>query len=255
MGNDRSAPSGTTSNSGYIALVTGASRRIGRVIALGLAEAGWDIGVHCRSSKREAESLAGKIQAFGRQAVLLEADLSDAEAVCKLVPRCAEMLGPPSCLVNNASLFQQDALTTLTAESWQAHMDVNLRAPVLLARSFAETLPDDRGGVIINIVDQRVDSPSPDFFSYSVSKAGLWWVTRTMAQALAPRIRVNAVSPGPVLPSIHQTGEAFERESQSTLLHRSVPPEEIAEAVLYLVKATSVTGQMLTVDSGQHLAH
>lgn len=255
MNNDRSVFPGTTSNGRNIALVTGASRRIGRAITLGLAGAGWDIGVHYRSSKDEADSLVAKIEALGRKAVLLDADLSDAGAVQKLIPRCSEMLGVPSCLVNNASLYQRDTLATLNTESWQAHMDINLRAPVLLAQCFAERLPDDACGVITNIIDQRVDSPSPDFFSYSVSKAGLWWVTQTMAQALAPHIRVNAVSPGPVLPSIHQTGEAFEEELKSTLLHRSVPPEEIAEAVLYLVKAVSVTGQILTVDSGQHLAH
>jgi NAD(P)-dependent dehydrogenase (short-subunit alcohol dehydrogenase family) len=237
-----------------IALVTGASRRIGRVLALGLARAGWHIGVHYRSSADEARGVVEEIESLGRKAVLLPADLADADAVQSLIPRCADMLGAPSCLINNASLFLNDTLATLDIESWQSHMDANLRAPVFLSRSFAETLPADRSGVIINVIDQRVLRPSPDFFSYSVSKSGLWWVTQTMAQALSPRIRVNAVAPGPALPSIHQTADEFEAEAESTLLGRSAPPEDIADAVLYLVGASSVTGQMLTVDSGQHLA-
>lgn len=237
-----------------IALVTGASRRIGRAVAIGLARAGWHIGVHYRSSADEARSVAGEIESLGRKAALLAADLADADAVQALIPRCADRLGAPSCLVNNASLFLNDTLASLDMESWQSHMDANLRAPVFLSRSFAETLPADRSGVIVNVIDQRVLRPSPGFFSYSVSKAGLWWVTQTMAQALAPRIRVNAVAPGPALPSIHQTDADFEKEVGSTLLRRSAPPEDIARAVLYLVEASSVTGQMLTVDSGQHLA-
>lgn len=248
------APATTTQKCDNVALVTGASQRIGRAIALALAKSGWHIGIHYRSSAYQAESLAKEIEALDRKAMLLDADLSDAEAVQQLIPRCADRLGTPSCLVNNASLFQQDTLATLDMESWESHMDTNLRAPVLLSQSFAKMLPEDRKGVIVNIVDQRVHRPSPEFFSYSASKAGLWWVTQTMAQALAPRIRVNAVSPGPVLPSIHQSDDDFEEELSATLLCRNAPPEEIAAAVLYLIDAASVTGQMLTVDSGQHLA-
>lgn len=251
---DEACTSSGAGDGAKIALVTGASRRIGRVIALGLARAGWHIGVHYRSSPDEARSVAGEIESLGRRAVLLAADLADADAVQALIPRCADMLGAPNCLVNNASLFLADTLATLDIASWQSHMDVNLRAPVFLSRSFAETLPPNRRGVIVNIVDQRVLRPSRDFFSYSVSKSGLWWVTQTMAQSLGPRIRVNAVAPGPVLPSVHQTDEEFEAEAASTLLGRDAPPEDIANAVLYLVEASSVTGQMLTVDSGQHLA-
>jgi len=254
MSEDRSASPDTSWNSEKTALVTGASKRIGRAIALCLAKAGWDIGVHYHSSENEAESLADEIEALGRRAVLLDADLSDAGSAQELIPRCADMLGAPSCLVNNASLFQHDTLASLSVESWQSHMGTNLLAPVLLSRNFSKNLPESHRGVIINIIDQRIHHPSPDFFSYSVSKTGLWWVTQTMAQALAPRIRVNAVSPGPVLPSIHQTDEEFQEELKSTLLRHSAPPEDIAGAVLYLVEASSVTGQMLTVDSGQHLA-
>lgn len=254
MGQDSPALPATTRHSDGVALVTGASRRIGRAIALCLARTGWDIGVHYRSSADEARGIAREIESLGRKAVLLAADIADAEAVQSLIPRCADLLGIPSCLVNNASVFLDDTLATLDMEGWQSHIDANLRAPVFLSRSFAETLPADRSGVIINIIDQRVLRPSPGFFSYSVSKAGLWWVTQTMAQALSPRIRVNAVAPGPVLPSIHQTDADFEREVGSTLLGRNAPPEDIADAVLYLVGASSVTGQMLTVDSGQHLA-
>jgi NAD(P)-dependent dehydrogenase (short-subunit alcohol dehydrogenase family) len=235
-------------------LITGAARRIGRAIALDLAQAGWRIGIHYRSSATAAQNLAGEIAALGGKTALLDADLADAEAVRTLIPRCGEQLGAPCCLINNASLFMEDTIGTLDEESWRTHIDTNLRAPVLLSQSFAAGLPEGQNGNIINIVDQRVLKPSPDFFSYTVSKAGLWWVTQTMAQALAPRIRVNAVSPGPVLASIHQTQEDFAAEAESTLLKRGASPEEIAAAVRYLLNAPAVTGQMIAVDGGQHLA-
>lgn len=254
MNNTKPTPSDTAPDRNPVALVTGASKRIGRAIAFALAGAGWEIAVHYHSSRDQASSVVDAIEALGRNATLLPADLSDAEATRSLVPRCCETLGAPSCLVNNASLFEPDELASLSLASWDSHIDTNLRAPVLLSQSFAAHLPEDRQGVIINITDQRTHRPAPDFFSYSTSKAGLWWVTQTMAQALAPRIRVNAVGPGPVLPSIHQTDEEFDEEMKSTLLQRSAPPEDIAQAVLYLASARSVTGQMLTVDSGQHLA-
>lgn len=246
--------SDTKDVSGKIVLITGAAQRIGRAIALAFASAGWQVAVHYRSSASAAQDLVDAIAAQGGRAIMLRADLSSADQTGTLIPRCVEAIGAPACLVNNASLFLPDELTTLDAASWQTHMDSNLRAPVLLTQSFAKHLPSGESGSVVNIVDQRVLRPAPDFFSYTVSKAGLWWVTRTMAQALAPNIRVNAVSPGPVLPSIHQTPEDFTAEEQETLLKHGAAPEEIASAVLFLAEAPSVTGQMVCVDSGQHLA-
>lgn len=237
-----------------IALVTGAARRIGRVIALALAADGWHIAVHYGKSRDAAETLAEDIRVLGRQAFTLAADLSQSAEVRGLIPRCINGLGAPSCLVNNASLFLDDSLASLEDESWQAHMNVNMRAPVLLAQSMAAHLPAGEKGHVVNIVDQRVLRPAPNFFSYSASKAGLWWVTRTMAQALAPAIQVNAIAPGPVLRSIHQSQEEFDAEQGATLLGHGAAPEEIAAAVRFLLATPSITGQMICVDGGQHLA-
>ena len=237
-----------------VVLITGAAQRIGRAIALAFAGAGWRVAIHYRSSSSEARDLAAEILQQNGQAVTLDADLADADQVLALIPRCAEAIGVPACLVNNASLFLEDRLLTLDPKSWQAHIDTNLRAPVLLSQSLAKHLPSGESGNIVNIIDQRVLKPAPDFFSYTVSKAGLWWTTRTMAQALAPRIRVNAVSPGPVLQSIHQSQEEFSTEEEATLLGHGATPEEISSAVLFMAEASSVTGQMICVDSGQHLS-
>jgi NAD(P)-dependent dehydrogenase (short-subunit alcohol dehydrogenase family) len=237
-----------------IALVTGAARRIGRTIAIALAADGWHVAVHYGQSPDDAETLAEEIRALGRQAITLAADLSQSPEVRSLVPRCVSGLGAPSCLINNASLFRDDSVASLDDESWQAHMNVNLRAPVLLAQSMAAHLPSGAAGHVINIVDQRVLRPAPEFFSYSASKAGLWWVTRTMAQALAPAIRVNAIAPGPVLRSVHQTPEEFGAEQAATLLGHGAAPDEIAAAVRFLLEAPSITGQIICVDGGQHLA-
>jgi NAD(P)-dependent dehydrogenase (short-subunit alcohol dehydrogenase family) len=236
------------------ALVTGAAQRIGRTIALTLASQGWDIAVHYHRSRASAEALAEEIRAEGRRALTMAADLSVAEEAGRLVPRCAEDLGSPVCLINNASLFLEDSIASLGADNWQAHMDVNMRAPVLLAQSLAAHLPSGARGNVINIVDQRVLKPAPGFFSYSASKAGLWWVTQTMAQALAPAIRVNAVAPGPVLRSIHQSEADFAAEQRATLLRHGPAPEEIAAAVRFILETPSLTGQMICVDAGQHLA-
>lgn len=243
----RRAPGGTV-------LITGAAQRIGRAIALGFARRGWSIAIHYRSSVDAAETLLYELREIGARATALRADLLDAAATEALIPRCIRALGAPTCLVNNASLFEKDDLLSLGAQSWSAHLDANLRAPVLLSQGLARHLPEGKTGAIVNIVDQRVLKPSPEFFSYSVSKAGLWWVTRTMAQALSPRIRVNAVAPGPVLPSIHQSQEDFEAEMQATLLRKAATPEEIAAAVLFVAEAPSITGQMVCVDGGQHLS-
>jgi NAD(P)-dependent dehydrogenase (short-subunit alcohol dehydrogenase family) len=235
------------------ALVTGAAKRIGRAIALALAGAGYNIGVHYGQSRDEAQALVDELEALGVRAHAIQGDLSDVANVTSLIASAREALGPLDVLVNNASVFADDRARNLSIESWQMHMDTNLLAPVLLAQAFAAQ-PDIRSGAsIINMIDQRVLKPSPPFFSYSMSKAGLWHATRTLAQALAPHIRVNAVGPGPTLRSIHQSEKDFEREARSTLLQKPTSPEEVAAAVIYLLNAPSVTGQMICVDSGQHL--
>jgi NAD(P)-dependent dehydrogenase (short-subunit alcohol dehydrogenase family) len=236
-------------------LITGAGRRIGRAIALALAEDGWRVGVHFRTSRHDAESLVQDIRAAGGEARALPADLSNLNEVKALIPLCADALGTPCCLINNASEFQPDTLTTTTAASWQTHLDVNLKAPVFLAQALAKVLPPDVDGNVINIIDQRVWKPTPDFFSYTVSKAGLWAATRTLAQALAPRIRVNAIGPGPILKSVHQTEADFAGEVAGTLLRRGPSTEEIAAAVRFILAAPALTGQMIALDAGQHLAY
>ena len=234
------------------ALVTGGAKRIGGAICLELAAAGFDVAIHHRDSADDAARVAGEIEALGRRAVCLSADLADVVATHALIGQAVEALGPLSVLVNNASVFADDRLDTITGESWAAHLDVNLRAPVLLAQAFAAQAPD--GSAIVNILDQRVLKPDPRFFSYSLSKSALWFATRTMAQELAPRIRVNGVGPGPTLPSVHQAAGEFEAEARATPLQRAGSPEAVAEAVRWLVDARQVTGQMIAVDGGQHLA-
>ncbi|MBN2128475.1 MAG: SDR family oxidoreductase, partial [Sedimentisphaerales bacterium] len=187
------------------ALVTGAARRIGRAIALDLAAHGWQVAIHYRSSREEALGLADEIRAQGGVATALAADLADIDQVRALIGRCADELGPPTCLVNNASEFLLDTVTSLTPAEWDIHLDINLKAPVFLAQALYLSLPEGVEGNVINICDQRVWRPTPQFFSYTISKAGLWTATQTLAQAMAPRVRVNAIGPGPVLQSVHQT--------------------------------------------------
>ncbi len=235
------------------ALVTGAGRRIGRALALEAARAGFDVAVHYRTAKADAQAVADEIAALGQRAVLLDAELTDEDQTAGLVARAQAALGPVTLLINSASTFEDDRLATATRASWDAHLDANLRAPVVLAQAFAAALPAEAEGQIVNIVDQRVLRPNPQFFSYSLSKAGLWWVTQTLAQDLAPRIRVNAIGPGPTLASVHQAPGEFEAEAAGTLLQRHASPGEIAAALRYLIDARAVTGQMIAVDAGQHL--
>lgn len=230
------------------ALVTGAARRIGRALALAAAEAGYDVAVHHRDSANDAEATAAAVRERGVRAEVIAADLTANSE--QLVAQARAALGPVTLLVNNASVFLDDRLETLTHKTWEAHMEANLRAPIALTQAFAAQGGE---GLVVNIVDQRVWRPNPQFFSYSLSKAGLWWATRTMAQALAPRIRVNAIGPGPTLPSIHQDAADFEAEAANVPLERRATPEEIAAALRYLIDAPSVTGQMIAVDGGQHL--
>ncbi|KSB88834.1 short-chain dehydrogenase [Caulobacter vibrioides] len=236
------------------ALVTGAGRRIGRVLALEAARAGYDVAVHYRSARDEAEAVVAEIAALGRRAVAVPGELADPTIGAALVGAASEAIGPLTLLVNSASTFEDDRIATLSAEGWDRHMDANLRAPVLLAQAFAAALPAGAKGLVVNLVDQRVLKPNPQFFSYSVSKAGLWWATRTLAQDLAPAIRVNAIGPGPVLASVHQAAGEFEAEAAATPLGAAVDPAELAAAMRYLIDAPSVTGQMIAVDGGQHLA-
>jgi NAD(P)-dependent dehydrogenase (short-subunit alcohol dehydrogenase family) len=235
------------------ALVTGAARRIGRALALKAAEAGYAVAIHDRGSHpADAQSLKREIEAAGGRAAIVSAALDDAAALPRLVGEAAGAVGPLALLVNSASLFQDDRIETLTPASWDAHMAANLRAPVLLAQAFAAQA--DAGALIVNILDQRVWRPTPQFFSYAVSKGALWHATQMLAQALAPKIRVNGIGPGPTLPSIHQSAAEFAAEAEHVLLQRPGSPEEIAAALAYLIDAPSVTGQMIAVDGGQHLA-
>lgn len=236
-----------------VVLVTGAARRIGRAIALHLAERGFAVAIHYRASAAEADTVADAIRAGGGRAATLAGDLADADALPGLVDRAARALGPVTDLVNNASLFEPDDIRSVTAATWDVHLDVNLRAPVLLARHFAEALPAGTPGAIVNIVDQRVLKPVPQFLSYGIAKAALWQATRILAQGLAPAIRVNAVSPGPTLPNVRQRPEDFRRQQQAVLLGHGPEVLEVAEAVRYFLDSPSVTGQMLVVDGGQHL--
>ncbi|CAN5317586.1 SDR family oxidoreductase [soil metagenome] len=235
------------------ALVTGAGRRIGRALALEAARAGFAVAVHYRTAKADAQAVADEIAALGQHAVLLDAELTDEDQTAGLIARAQAALGPVTLLVNSASTFEDDRLASATRARWDAHLDANLRAPVVLAQAFAAALPAALEGQIVNIVDQRVLRPNPQFFSYALSKAGLWWVTQTMAQTLAPRIRVNAIGPGPVLASVHQAPGEFEAEAAGTLLQRHASLGEIAAALRYLIDARAVTGQMIAVDAGQHL--
>ena len=236
------------------ALVTGGARRIGRALVTAAADAGYDIAIHVRAVDDEAEAAAADVRARGRKAAILACDLRKEATTVALVGEAETELGPVTLLVNSASVFEDDAFADMNRASWDAHMETNLRAPLVLAQVFARRLPPERDGLIVNLLDQRVLRPGPDFFSYSLSKAALWDATRMLAQALAPRIRVNGIGPGPTLPSVHQDQAAFAAEAQATLLRRPVSPGEIGAALRYLIEAPSVTGQMIAVDAGQHLA-
>jgi NAD(P)-dependent dehydrogenase (short-subunit alcohol dehydrogenase family) len=235
------------------ALVTGAARRIGRAIALGLAEDGWAVAVHHHSNREAAAALVAEIAAMGAHAVALRADLAREGEAQGLVAAATQAVGPIGCLVNNASVFERDEALTVTRESWDRHIDTNLRAPFVLMQTFARLLPPDRAGAIVNILDERVWSLTPHFVSYSLSKAGLWALTQSMALAFAPRIRVNGIGPGPTLPSPRQSADQFRRQSEAMPLGRGTSPEEIAAAVRFILAAPAMTGQMIALDGGQHL--
>ena len=236
------------------ALITGAVRRIGRALALKAQSLGYDVAVHARQLDDEAESLVQALSGLGGRAAVVTGDLAGDADLLSMVARASAAVGPLTLLVNNASLFDEDRIETLTPASFDAHIAANLRAPILLAQAFAAQVPSGADGLIVNILDQRVLRPTPQFFSYAVSKAALWRATPMLAQALAPRIRVNGVGPGPVLASIHQSEADFAAEVAGLPMERGAAPGEIADALAYLIDARSVTGQMIAVDGGQHLA-
>ncbi len=246
-------PRRSTPPAAPVALVTGGARRLGRAIALALAADGWDIGVHYGSSRDDALATVRDIEALGRRAVALRADLAREREAKALLPKCAQALGAVTCVVNNASIFQHDAATDVSSASLLAHMTVNCAAPLLLAQALHAGLPKGRRGVVINLLDQKLWNPNPDFLSYTLSKSALKEATTLLAQALAPRVRVVGVAPGITLPSHLQGDKAFARTHAMAPLGRSSTPDDIARAVVYLARADAVTGSTLLVDGGQHL--
>ena len=232
-------------------LVTGAAKRLGRAIALDLAAAGWNVALHYNNS--DAEAVAREARGHGAKAAALKADLSQEPETAALVDRAAAAIGPLTALINSASIFENDDWQSATRASWDKHVEVNLRAPLVLSQAFAAQLPEGEQGSIINIIDQRVLKPTPQFLSYSLSKAGLYWLTTTLAQGMGPRIRVNAVGPGPVLRNERQSEADFARQRDATILGHGAEPADICAAVRYLLAAPAVTGQMIAVDGGQHL--
>ncbi len=244
------------------ALVTGAGRRIGRGMALYLAARGYDLAVHYAGSGAGAAAVVAEARALGRRAEAFQADLLD-EAACEaLIPRVTAVLGPLTLLVNNASIFEEDSLLTATRDSWDRHIGSNLRAPFVLTQGFARQCPapvsDPAGetlarGLVVNMIDQRIWNPGPDHTSYTIAKTGLWALTRSAAQGLAPAIRVNAIGPGPTLIGPGQSAEAFAAERAGTILQRGVNEGDITAALGFLIDSPAVTGQMIAVDGGQHL--
>ncbi len=236
------------------ALVTGAGTRLGRAMAEHLGQQGWAVAVHYARSERGASETVATIQGSGGTAISLKADLHQDSETQTLISRAAKALGHPiTLLVNSASLFIEDDARGHMRKEWDAHMQVNLRAPILLSQSLANALPDKTKALIINLIDQRVWKLNPQFFTYTLSKSALWSATRTLAQALSPYIRVNAIGPGPTLKSIHQSQEEFDAEQAATLTGEGSSPQEIIAALDYLIVASSVTGQMIASDGGQHL--
>lgn len=234
--------------------ITGGAKRVGRTIALELAAAGYDIAIHFHESAQEAEALSQEIEGLGRRAALVQGNLEDEAAVEAMLPEAVRQLGPVTALINNASLFVRDEVDEVTRAGWDRQLMVNLRAPFVLMQHFARLLPAGMDGAVVNMLDQRVWNYTPHFVSYTVSKAGLWTLTQTMALALAPRIRVNGVGPGPVMPNEQQSPEQFRTHWSSLPLQRQIDPAEVARAVRFLLESPAVTGQMIAVDGGEHMA-
>jgi NAD(P)-dependent dehydrogenase (short-subunit alcohol dehydrogenase family) len=239
-----------------MALVTGAARRIGLRIAERLAEKDYGVILHCSpGSLQETTAAAMRLAQLGIVAGVIGGDLADPVRASQIIAEATSIAGPLSLLVNNASLFEPDTANEFALDLWERHFAVNLRAPAILSRDFAAQVEQGVHAAIVNIIDQRVLRPTPQFFSYALSKSALWAATKTMAQAFAPMgIRVNGIGPGPVLPNGSQGQAGFEREVEGLLLKRAVGMDDVADAVLYLAEAHTVTGQLIAVDAGQHLA-
>lgn len=236
------------------ALVTGAGARLGKAMAIALGQDGWHVGIHYRTSKSGAEATAKAITDAGGTAAMIPANLAKEADVAQLVPAAQAALGMPlTLLVNSVSTFEDDTAQDHTRDNWDFHFDVNLRAPIHLSQHFAAALPAGEKAMIVNLIDQRVLKLNPQFFTYTLSKSALWSATRTLAQALAPNIRVNGIGPGPTLRSVHQSEADFNAEAEATLTGEGSNPDEIVAALRYLISAESVTGQMIASDGGQHL--
>lgn len=236
-----------------VAIVTGGSKRIGKSIVKKLSFLGWKVIIHYNSNKNDALSLQKEIQKKGGAASIIKANLNSSKAIEELISKSEKKFGKLTLLVNNASIFENDSVHSLTIDTWDIHNNVNTKAPLLLSQSFAKLLPKKEPGVIINIIDQRVFSPRPDFISYSSSKNSLFWLTKVLAQALSPKIRVCAIGPGPTLKGSRQTNNDFKNQSESVPLGNGSSPEDISQAIEFILNASSFTGQMITLDGGEHL--
>lgn len=235
------------------ALVTGGARRIGLAICRSLAAEGWALAIHHNGSEAEARALAEEVEAAGGRAVALKAALDSEAEVETLVPLAVAQLGPLGLLVNNAAVYELDRAESATRAGWDRHMEINLRAPFVLGQAFAKALPPDAGGLIVNLLDERVWNLTPNYTSYTLSKSGLWTLTRSLALSLAPRVRVNGIGPGYALPEQGTSEAEFERAAGRMPLGRATNPDEICSALQFLIAAKSVTGQMIALDGGQHL--
>jgi len=245
------------------ALITGAAKRIGKGIALALASDGYDVAIHFSESQTDAQNLRDQLEQLGVQASCLKADLMDDQQISSLVDRACESLGNElTLLINNASIFEEDSIKTMTLESWDRHIYTNLKAPAFLSKAFANQVSkcalDQNGELlsksnIINIIDQKVLNSNPNFLTYTLAKSGLWNLTRLSAQALGPDVRVNAIGPGPVLKAIHQSEEHFQKQRKDTILGRGSDVDEICNAIKFILGSPGFTGQMLSIDGGEHL--
>jgi NAD(P)-dependent dehydrogenase (short-subunit alcohol dehydrogenase family) len=236
------------------ALITGAAKRIGAVIAQDLAANGFSVAIHANGSIAEAEAIVAELRHKGHRAVAVQADLTNISEAGGLISKVNRALGPIDLLVNNASVFRQDSARAFDAEVWEHHFAIHVRAPSILAAQFAAQLPEGANGSIVNIIDQRVWALRPSFYSYTLSKSALWTATQTLAQALAPRIRVNAIGPGPSMPSERQAQEDFQAQVSALILQRGPALEEFGRTIRFLYDTPSITGQMIALDGGQHLA-
>ena len=236
------------------ALVTGGARRIGKAIVEDLAANGFAVAIHANESLDAAEAIARQLNAKGGRAVAVQCDLADGAATGRLIEKAAAAIGPLDLLVNNASVFKPDTVDEFDDTLWDRHFAVHVKAPSILARDFVRQLPEGTAGSIVNIIDQRVWNPTPRYYSYTLSKSALWMATRTMAQGFAPRVRVNAIGPGPSLPNERQDDSAFQAQVEGLILQRGPSLDEFGRTVRFLFDTPSITGQMIALDGGQHLA-